>query len=106
MADPSIDNACVWVVPVGRRSVVAKVGCGEDVYAAYQRARQASATDGAHNLLELGAFRMTPKLDLFNALNSDDYSSVSTVQYGAATYMQPSVIIQGRIIRVGVDVSW
>ena len=55
---------------------------------------------------DLGAFRMTPKMDLFNALNSDDYSSVSTVQYGAATYMQPSVIMQGRIIRVGVDVSW
>jgi hypothetical protein len=53
-----------------------------------------------------GAINMTPKMDLFNALNSDDYSSVSTVQYGAATYMQPSVIIQGRIIRVGVDVTW
>ena len=55
---------------------------------------------------ELGAFRMVPKMDLFNALNSDDYSSVSTVQFGAATYKQPSVILQGRIIRVGVDVSW
>lgn len=55
---------------------------------------------------EFGAFRMTPKMDLFNALNSDDYSSVATVQYGAATYKQPSVIIQGRIIRVGVDVTW
>jgi hypothetical protein len=53
-----------------------------------------------------GAINMTPKMDLFNALNSDDYSSVTTVQYGAAAYMQPSVIIQGRIIRVGVDVTW
>ena len=49
---------------------------------------------------------MTPKLDLFNALNSDDYTSVTTVQYGAATYMRPSTILQGRIIRVGVDVTW
>jgi len=56
--------------------------------------------------VEFGAFRMTPKIDLFNALNSDDYSSVTTVQFGAATYKQPSVIIQGRIIRVGVDVTW
>ncbi len=55
---------------------------------------------------EFGAFRMTPKVDLFNALNSDDYSSVSTVQFGAATYKQPSVILQGRIIRLGVDVTW
>jgi hypothetical protein len=55
---------------------------------------------------EFGMFRMTPKLDLFNALNSDDYSSVVTAQFGAATYKQPSVIIQGRIVRVGVDVTW
>src|SRR5687767_5993622 len=56
--------------------------------------------------LELGAFRATPKVDLFNALNSDDYSSVATAQFGAATYKQPSVIIQGRIVRIGVDVTW
>src|SRR5262249_9561040 len=48
----------------------------------------------------------TPKLDVFNALNSDDYTAVSSTQYGAATYLQPSVILQGRIIRVGVDVKW
>jgi hypothetical protein len=35
-----------------------------------------------------GRMAITPKLDLFNALNSDDYSSVSTVQYGAAAYMR------------------
>lgn len=56
--------------------------------------------------VEFGAFRMTPKVDLFNALNSDDYSSVSSVQFGAAAYMRPSVILQGRIIRVGVDMTW
>ncbi|PHY08579.1 MAG: hypothetical protein CK533_13470 [Acidobacterium sp.] len=54
----------------------------------------------------LGALNLTPKADFFNALNSDDYSSVSTMQYAAATYKQPSVILQGRIIRVGVDVTW
>ena len=41
--------------------------------------------------IEFGAFRVTPKLDLFNALNSDDYTAVATAQYGAATYMRPSV---------------
>jgi hypothetical protein len=53
-----------------------------------------------------GAFNITPKIDFFNLLNSDDYSSVSTVQYGAAAYNRPSVILQGRIIRIGVDASW
>ena len=48
----------------------------------------------------------TPKLDLFNALNSDDYTSVASTQFNAATYLQPSVVLQGRIVRVGVDVKW
>ena len=60
----------------------------------------------ASKSLEFGAFRLTPKLDLFNALNSDDYTAVSSTQYGAATYMRPSVILQGRIIRFAVDARW
>jgi hypothetical protein len=51
-------------------------------------------------------FRINPKLDLFNAFNSDDYTGVSSTQYGAATYLRPSTILQGRIIRLGVDVKW
>jgi hypothetical protein len=54
----------------------------------------------------IAQFRFNPKLDLFNAFNSDDYTSVSSTQFGAATYLRPSVILQGRIIRVGVDVKW
>ena len=49
---------------------------------------------------------ITPKLDIFNALNSDDYTSVTSSQFNAQTYLQPSVVLQGRIIRVGVDVKW
>jgi hypothetical protein len=56
--------------------------------------------------IEFGAFRVTPKLDLFNALNSDDYTAVTTAQFGAATYMRPSTILQGRIIRFAVDAKW
>jgi Carboxypeptidase regulatory-like domain len=48
----------------------------------------------------------TPKMDIFNAFNSDDYTAVSSTQYGAATYLQPSVILQGRIVRLGLDVKW
>jgi hypothetical protein len=55
---------------------------------------------------EFGKFRVNPKLDLFNALNSDDYTSVASTIYGAATYMRPSVILQGRIVRIGADVRF
>lgn len=56
--------------------------------------------------IEFGVVRISPKLDIFNALNSDDYTSVVTAQYGAQTYMRPSVVLQGRIIRIGADVRW
>jgi hypothetical protein len=56
--------------------------------------------------IEFGAFRVTPKLDLFNSLNSDDYTAVQSTQFGAATYMRPSTILQGRIIRFAVDARW
>ena len=54
----------------------------------------------------LGSVRINPKLDIFNAFNSDDFTSVSSMQYGAATYQRPSVILQGRIIRFGADIKW
>ena len=54
----------------------------------------------------IGGVRINPKLDMFNALNSDDYTAVTSTQYGAATYRRPSTILQGRIIRVGADLKW
>ena len=40
------------------------------------------------------------ELDIFNAFNSDDYTAVRSMQFGATTYLQPSTVLQGRIIRV------
>lgn len=56
--------------------------------------------------VEFGALRVTPKLDIFNALNSDDYTSVVSARYGTATYRRPSVVLQGRIVRIGADIRW
>jgi len=50
--------------------------------------------------------RLTPKVDIFNAMNSDRWSAVTTAQFGTATYLQPSTIMQARLIRVGVETSW
>jgi hypothetical protein len=54
----------------------------------------------------VGQIRVNPKLDIFNAFNSDDYTGVSSTQFGAATYMRPSTILQGRIVRIGADLKW
>jgi len=50
--------------------------------------------------------RLTPKVDVFNAMNSDRWSAVTTAQFGTATYLQPSTIMQARLIRVGFESSW
>ncbi|MFN2445073.1 MAG: hypothetical protein ABR606_05750 [Vicinamibacterales bacterium] len=60
----------------------------------------------ASKSLVLGWLTVLPKIDLFNALNSDDYTAVETAQYNAAAYLRPSQVLQGRIIRVGVDMRW
>lgn len=56
--------------------------------------------------VERGRLSMVPKIDIFNALNSDDYTSVVTTQFGAQTYLRPSTVLQGRIIRFGADIRW
>jgi Carboxypeptidase regulatory-like domain len=66
--------------------------------------------------------KLDPKIDIFNALNSDDYftvrsSAFSPVASAAAatglqgtgsggTYLQPGSILQGRIIRLGAVITW
>jgi hypothetical protein len=64
--------------------------------------------------VSLGRVKIDPKLDVFNALNSDDYFSVRTVAYapsataGVSTgsYLQPQSILQGRILRIGAVINW
>lgn len=55
---------------------------------------------------EFKGISVLPKMDLFNALNSDDYTGIVTSQFGAETYKRPAVILQGRIVRIGADVRW
>jgi hypothetical protein len=61
---------------------------------------------GLSKTFTVNSSRITPKLDIFTATNSDQYTAVASTQFGAAAYGQPSVILQGRIVRVGVDVKW
>jgi Carboxypeptidase regulatory-like domain len=69
--------------------------------------------------ITLGRFRLDPKIDIFNLLNSDDYFSVrsgagtpsaytptATAGVSAGTYLLPGSIIQGRLLRIGAVVNW
>jgi hypothetical protein len=35
-----------------------------------------------------------------------NYLVTRTTRYAANCYLQPSVVLQGRIVRVGVDLKW
>src|SRR5206468_6275183 len=62
--------------------------------------------------ITIGSLKLDPKIDIFNALNSDDYFSVRSQTYSpttnpalqtayagsTGTYLQPASILQGRII--------
>jgi hypothetical protein len=71
--------------------------------------------------ITVGRFKFEPKADLFNALNSSDYFTVrsTTFQPTAAAgvsalgpggtptaYLAPSSILQGRLLRIGANVTW
>jgi hypothetical protein len=59
--------------------------------------------------ISLERFRLEPRVDLFNALNSSDYYAVRSMVYSTATgaaYKQPSSVLQGRILRLGLNVNF
>ena len=69
---------------------------------------------GTQDIITVGGVKIDPKLDVFNALNSDDYFSVRTTTYSptatagvsGGTYMQPGSILQGRLLRIAAVVTW
>jgi hypothetical protein len=68
-----------------------------------------------------GRLNLEPKLDIFNALNSSDYFTVLSTTFAPTSvpgvsqprpggvptaYLAPQSILQGRLLRVAVNVSW
>jgi len=59
--------------------------------------------------ISLERFRFEPRVDLFNAFNSSDYFAVRSMVYSTvpnSAYKQPSGILQGRILRLGLNVQF
>jgi hypothetical protein len=50
--------------------------------------------------------RFEPEVAVFNALNGAAVSAVRSMNYGTASYEQPSTILQGRFIRLGIKMKW
>jgi len=59
--------------------------------------------------INLERWRIEPRVDLFNAFNSSDYYSVKGLTYSTAStsvYKLPASILQGRIVRLGLNVNF
>ena len=51
--------------------------------------------------IKVGHASVQPKFDLFNALNASHMYAVRTLNYGTASYLQPSSILVGRVFQLG-----
>jgi hypothetical protein len=55
---------------------------------------------------QLGATRVQGQVDLFNVFNENTDLSYRSTNYATASYLQPSSIMQGRIVRFGLQMKW
>jgi hypothetical protein len=55
---------------------------------------------------QVGKARLQGQFDVFNALNLSSVLSVRSLNYGTASYMQPSSVLQGRVLRLATQLKW
>jgi hypothetical protein len=72
----------------------------------FDRINQLDLTVARWIALAGGKMRIQPELSLFNALNASPVYAFRSLNFGTASYLQPSSVLQGRIIRAGVQVKW
>jgi hypothetical protein len=57
-------------------------------------------------LFQLKSTRLQGQVDLFNVFNADTPSAYASTNYNTSAYILPSSVIQGRMVRLGVQVRW
>jgi hypothetical protein len=55
---------------------------------------------------KLNRFNIQPKIDFFNLLNAAPVYSVRSLNYGTASYLQPSSVLNGRTFQLGAVVRF
>jgi hypothetical protein len=59
----------------------------------------------AKNFLVSG-YRLQGQVDLFNVFNKNYAQAYRSTNFGTSSYLQPSSVLQGRMIRLGVQLKW
>ena len=55
---------------------------------------------------QVGRSRLQGQLDVFNVGNSNAVAAVASTLYATAAYNRPASVLQGRMIRLGMQVKW
>jgi hypothetical protein len=55
---------------------------------------------------QLGGYRVQGQVDIFNAFNKNTETAYRSTQFATASYLQPSSVMQGRMIRLGMQLKW
>ena len=55
---------------------------------------------------QVGRTRIQGQIDVFNALNENTDLSYRSTNATTATYLVPSSVLQGRQIRLGMQMKW
>jgi hypothetical protein len=50
--------------------------------------------------------RLQGQIDIFNVLNVNTFTAVLSTNYDTAAYAKPASVLQGRMIRLGVQAKW
>jgi hypothetical protein len=50
--------------------------------------------------------RIQAQLDIFNVLNRGDVLAMRSMNFGTSSYLQPSSVLQARIIRIATQLKW
>jgi hypothetical protein len=68
------------------------------------RVKQLDVTLG--KTLKFGQTSVQPEISVFNALNNRAAYAVRSMAYLTSSFMQPSLVLQPRVLRLGVQMKW
>ncbi len=56
--------------------------------------------------LQIGSYRLEGQVDIFNVFNANTYAQFRSTRFDTAAYLLPASVLQGRMIRLGVQLKW
>ena len=55
---------------------------------------------------QIGSYRIEGQVDVFNVFNANTYTQFRSTRFDTAAYQLPASVLQGRMIRLGVQLKW